>query len=201
MGKTILPNQKSLTKICSVSGCDLVVSCKEMCEKHYCRVRRHGDPNTVLVVRVTEQTFWAQVDKTAGYGPKGECWKWGGCLDPTGYGVSNFQGEHWRAHRLAWFLTFNEDADGFLLHSCDVRDCVNPSHLRLGTPAENSLDMRTRNRQSKKLTWAVVNQIREEIAAGAGIRATGRKYSIGHRSFLDIRDEITWQPPPPTQTE
>lgn len=33
-------------------------------------------------------------------------------------------------------------------HTCDVRPCVNPAHLKLGTPADNTADMMVRGRGS-----------------------------------------------------
>jgi hypothetical protein len=68
------------------------------------------------------------------------------------YGVVRIPGKRslgmFRAHRLAW--EHANDAtipDGmFVLHSCDVTLCVNPEHLRVGTPKENTKDMMDRGR-------------------------------------------------------
>jgi hypothetical protein len=51
------------------------------------------------------------------------------------------------AHRRAWEEAFGPIPDGMLvLHTCDVRNCVNPEHLFLGTNKENTQDMVTKGR-------------------------------------------------------
>jgi HNH endonuclease len=77
-----------------------------------------------------------------------------------------------KAHRLAWLLTYGDIPDGMdVLHSCDMGNCVNPHHLRLGTHADNMADKRLRKRQphgeqayNAKLTDAAVAEIRRRWA-------------------------------------
>ncbi len=81
----------------------------------------------------------------------GECWIWTGRHNDHGYGLvhrdGDPKGKTVYAHRHAYALTFGPiPPGGCILHSCDVRDCVRPDHLRLGTRAENSADMVTRGR-------------------------------------------------------
>lgn len=71
------------------------------------------------------------------------CWEWCGLLYSNGYGRYHDQ----RAHRLMWEREFGKIPDGLCAcHKCDNRKCVRPSHLFLGTRADNQLDMKIKGR-------------------------------------------------------
>jgi len=87
--------------------------------------------------------FWNKVNKTDG------CWEWGANRNPSGYGRFRLNGRMEVAHRVGYSLAFGQIPDGlFILHSCDNPPCVNPSHLRAGTKADNMRDMVQRGRNS-----------------------------------------------------
>ena len=70
-----------------------------------------------------------------------ECWDWTSTLSPDGYGKAKTEGTHLAAHRLSWLIRYGGiPADRIVLHKCDVRHCVNPLHLFLGTSQDNNLD-------------------------------------------------------------
>lgn len=76
------------------------------------------------------------------------CWDWKLGLDKGGYGHGNFEKEK-AAHRAMYraFYNFDLTPDHIVRHKCDRRICINPSHLEIGTHADNIDDMWKRGRQ------------------------------------------------------
>lgn len=92
-----------------------------------------------------QERFWSKVDKTAING----CWIWTAHIDEWGYGRFAMppRGQQKLVHRLSWTFTNGDIPSKLLvLHKCDTPACVNPSHLRLGTNADNMRDMVAKGR-------------------------------------------------------
>lgn len=107
----------------------------------------------------TEKELAAFTSKIKKLGTEPEdCWEWQGSLDNKGYGRFNLvdltippgsrnRFKTYKAHRLVleWLsgvkvLEYAEDS--VVMHLCNNKRCVNPSHLRLGTHSENIAHIR-----------------------------------------------------------
>lgn len=118
--------------------------------------------------------------------PNTGCWLWTGSYYKYGYGSirigSRTDGSRTMigAHIISYKLFKGEIPTGmYVCHKCDIPECVNPDHLFLGTPSDNTLDMVNKKRNFKpslgkfgennhlhKLTQIEVNEIREKYATG-----------------------------------
>ena len=120
------------------------------------------------------ERFWNKVQKTDG------CWIWTAAATIAGYGLigrGKAGSGNILAHVASWILNFGPVPNGyFVCHNCpggDIVNCVNPSHLWLGTPKDNSQDMckkghsaRGERSGSHKLTEAQVIEIKRLYALG-----------------------------------
>lgn len=145
--------------------------------------------------RPIEERFWSKVDKR---GPD-ECWPWTGCLSSNGYGsIRRAAGKAESTHVLSFKIHHGEVSSGaYVLHSCDRRECVNPAHLRLGTHAENMLDMSRRGRSGSacKLTRAQVDEILASKEIG---RVLAARFGVSKAAVWDVRRGTTWNNPSAT---
>lgn len=81
---------------------------------------------------------------------KGECriWNVENRKNPFGYGLINIRKKYMGAHRASWIAWRGEIPEGmFVLHVCDIPECINPDHLWLGTQKENIQDMDKKKRR------------------------------------------------------
>lgn len=150
--------------------------------------------------------FWSKVRKsTEGSG----CWLWTGASNNKGYGVFHIEpGVTTTAHKYSYKLAhpYTKIEKGMalcVLHTCDNRRCVNPDHLRPGTPKSNTRDMVRKDRAGKpsgkahgnsKLTWAIVRNIRQNYRGEYGELTTlCVRYGVQKATLRDVMSSRSWK--------
>lgn len=133
-----------------------------------------------------------------------DCWLWKAAVGNSGYGKYRFGKKQVYAHRYSWSLFFGEIPAGMeVLHKCDVRTCVNPKHLFLGTQKENMEDKVKKGREARgedngfsKLTKQEVEEIRQLYVYGSSQfsqRALAKKYKVHQKTIFNIVNNKMWK--------
>jgi hypothetical protein len=98
------------------------------------------------------------------------CTEFRGAHDSKGYGqlMDAEIDQPVKAHRIAWFVAYGTIPTGMhVLHRCDNPGCINPTHLFLGTNADNIRDMVAKGRQH--------HQVKTHCPAGHPLPAPNSK--------------------------
>ena len=143
-----------------------------------------------------DQKFWAKVLLGDG------CWEWIGHIHRSGYGrVMRWaisKDGTW-AHRYSWMLANGPIPEGMLvLHKCDNRSCVRPSHLFLGSHADNMADaskkgrMRNAGKPCAKLKVQDVWAIRKLYLEGARQRDLAKQFGVAQSTVSEVVNNKYW---------
>lgn len=140
------------------------------------------------------ERFWEKV-KIAG---PNDCWLWMAGTQRNGYGNVVFDNKFRSvAHRAAWLLTYGSlPKNKNILHKCDVRNCVNPRHLWVGTQKDNMRDMVAKGRSSPEkrshLTVEDVKKIRLARKKGELPASIAKKYRLNVTHVSQIISGHRW---------
>lgn len=162
----------------------------ELVESYVGKHRRA--PREVIVAR-----FWANLTKSDG------CWTWTGPLSPYGYALlrTGGRGAYVLGHRLSYELHHGPIPAGtFVCHRCDVRACVNPDHLFLGTGEDNRRDMVEKGRNARgeraggaKLTEATAADAIAALGSGEHPRSVAARLGVSRAAIYSILRGENWR--------
>lgn len=127
------------------------------------------------------------------------CWQWKGVTTSSGHGQISKKG----AHRFSYERYKGNIPEGlFVCHHCDNPGCVNPDHLFLGTPKDNTQDMIMKGRDKKakgefsgtsKLKCDDVMKIRLLFQQGKNYREIGEVFGMARSTIGQIIRKEIWK--------
>ena len=130
-----------------------------------------------------------------------DCWLWKNCKNKAGYGGFQNSNKSVNAHRFAWFLAHGKITKNlYVCHICDVKSCVNPAHLFLGTQKDNIRDSMKKGRLSKgsnhhaaKLDENKVRKMRELRKTGLIFRELAKRFGVTYAAAYYAISGVTWK--------
>jgi hypothetical protein len=128
------------------------------------------------------------------------CLEWSGCKTKKGYGAVSVGNRPVLVHRYFYEKWIGRIPEGLnVCHRCDNPSCAEPSHLFIGTNADNTADMVEKHRQAcgerhgmAKLTLADVAAIRSARAAGGKVREVAKQFKISIGTVSMIANRQIW---------
>lgn len=131
------------------------------------------------------------------------CWIWiGATRGLDNYGAMRVGNRTIGAHRVSYVIHNGNIPRGLqVLHRCDVRHCVNPDHLFVGTQKDNIRDMLNKGRGGDtsnkgeshpacKINESIVKEIRESSLSQKELRL---KYGISQSHIHRIINKQSWR--------
>jgi hypothetical protein len=133
--------------------------------------------------RHVEHIFWSKVKR----GADTDCWPWQGFRKASGHGLTSYKSLSIHASRKAYILTHGPISSArCVLHRCDNAACCNPSHLYLGTRADNMIDRfgnvkpeyRKATGRARVLTDKQIETLWQMRREGATLKVCATKFDV-----------------------
>jgi hypothetical protein len=136
--------------------------------------------------------------------PNSGCWIWIGAISNNGYARVRTGGRTISGHRLAYESIYGPMIGSDACHKCDVRCCVNPDHVFMGSRSDNMRDCSNKGRirginvaglsgeqcPSSKLTRSEVDIIRSDSRSA---RSLAKVFGVDRSTIGHIRRGLTWR--------
>jgi DNA-binding transcriptional regulator YiaG len=139
---------------------------------------------------------------------------WTGNLTSKGYGRFKENRKHQSAHRFSFQLHTGRilRRTDLVCHTCDVRNCVNPDHLFVGTQKDNIADAMAKGRMAcqrpgwagsrknplgsanglSRLTEESVREVRRMRKSGVSQQGIANRFNVSQASISSVLLGKTW---------
>lgn len=150
-----------------------------------------------LLSKKQQTRFWNKVLMVAN---PNECWAWTAGL-VKGYGSFGVGSSTFRANRISFYLSTGIDPGPLLVrHLCNNPGCVRPTHLDIGTPADNMRDKSEAGNCPQgaghyfaKLTEDQALAVFRRSNAGEAPRDLAAEFNISMPTVSSIKHGRTWK--------
>lgn len=138
-----------------------------------------------------QMRFWMKIDRKS----PNECWLWTGKKTGSGRPTVHVRKVQYIAARIMYRLQFDTDpGELFVCHDCfpnpDNILCINPSHLWLGTQAENSQDYFDKGGKpsygNQRLTDEQQELVKALYSQGLPVEQIAQRFGIHRRTVWHI---------------
>lgn len=137
------------------------------------------------------------------------CRIWNGSKNPEKYGKTAVKGKHYSVHRLSYLIKNNncetipeknEKGEKLMIrHLCNINDCFEPTHLKLGTYSQNNKEdkiasgtfLQGDTHHSSKITSELAKLIKHSKGEGS-MNDRAKKFNIPISIVKSIDRNVSW---------
>jgi len=147
---------------------------------------------------ILDESIKLRIEKWTVPEPASGCHLWIGAL-ANGYACLRINKKTTKVTRLIISASIGRDLKHteHVLHSCDVKCCVNPAHLRIGNHKENMSDLWSRIAPKRKgegigrakLTYKQIDEIRSSQESQTVL---AKRYGVAKSTISFAKRGLTW---------
>lgn len=178
------------SRLCSIPDCGKPHRARGMCNAHYKRLSRHGDPTSGDTIRGNPRSFVEDVALT--YQGR-DCLIWPYAKDRKRYGRIWDGKRMVLTHRYICAMAHGSPPTDthHAAHSCGNPSCVNPNHLSWKTKKENEADKLVHGTHNRGERHGMSRLDEEEVRKILSLKGTMTQQSIAEK--FGIRQQVVSQ--------
>lgn len=181
-----IKDKRNRSKICNIKGCGNIVASRGLCNTHLQRVKKHGDPYTIVaeqhrMSKTGEYSVWLNMKNR--------------CNDPNNKSYKDYGGrginvcDEWMKSFSQFYKDMGKRPSP--KHEIDREDNnkgYEPNNCRWVTRTINA-----RNKTSTKMNTSKVKSLRYDRVCGMSYSELGKKYKISKKNAIDICKNKIWR--------